>query len=286
MFFKRKSLVEEVEQQFKMEVMRDRHIFYDLFARVGDPEELRAFINELLTDMGWKTTLNELTKFEEMEVEGIFTGGRLKPFKNVIKSHSHVEKGSKFPLLWKLFLFVGFILLGFYVYSLFDTTHSWNSNIFLWGAPVAFILAISLYLIKEIVRVAIWIKIAGVYDVSSEEADLRIIIAADAEKVDNEAYKKLEEEVSELYNVITRKYVKRIKREVHQNEVIKEFEKTEEEPQVKLFKQIKDIDSQIAALEKSFINGKMNEETYKQIKSDLEKRRSKLDTIMDLINVT
>jgi hypothetical protein len=141
-------------------------------------------------------------------------------------------------------------------------------------------------MIKDSVAMAIWIKIAGVYDVASEEADLRIVIAADAEKKDKEAYEKLEEDVSEFYNVLTRKYVKRIKREATKTEIVKEMEKDSEEPEVKLVKSIKDVDGQMAKLEKSFVEGKMKEETYRQIKEDLAKRKSKLETLMDLISLS
>jgi len=281
-----KTIVEKYEEQFKVEKMQNKHLFYDLYARVGDPEELRGYVVETLQDMDWKTTLNELTKFEEMEVEGIFRGGRLKPFKTVVKTYKSLKKGAKFPWLWKLLFIVGCAFLGFYFFTLFDNPTGWNSDLIIKVTPIWFVLAILIYMIKDSVAMAIWIKIAGVYDVASEEADLRIVIAADAEKKDKEAYEKLEEDVSEFYNVLTRKYVKRIKREATKTEIVKEMEKDSEEPEVKLVKSIKDVDGQMAKLEKSFVEGKMKEDTYRQIKEDLAKRKSKLETLMDLISLS
>lgn len=284
--FDRKTIVEKYEEQFKVEQMQNKHLFYDLYARVGDPEELRGYVVETLQDMDWKTTLNELTKFEEMELEGIFRGGRLKPIKTVVKTYKTLKKGARWPWLWKLLFVTGCIFLGFYFFTLIDTAGGWNSDLIIKVTPVWFVLAIMIYMIKEQVAMAIWVKIAGVYDVASEEADVRIVIAADAEKKDTEAYEKLEEDVSEFYNVLTRKYVKRIKREATKTEIIKEMEKTEEEPEVKIVKAMKDVDAQMAKLEKSFVEGKMKEETYRQIKEDLAKRKSKLDTLMDLISLS
>ena len=61
--------------------------------------------------------------------------------------------------------------------------------------------------------------------------------------------------------------------------------RTKAEPEVRILKSLKDIDKQIADLEKSFVKGKMEEATYKDIKQDLEKRKARLETITDLLNV-
>lgn len=285
-FGRKKTIVEKYEDQFKVEDMQNKHLFYDLYARVGDPEELRGFTVEILKDMDWKTSINELTKFEEMEVEGIFRGGKLKPIKNIVKSFKELKKGPKYPWLWKLFAIIGIVFLGLYFYTMINTNTGWNSDLIIKTTPVLFILAILVYMYKETVQMAIWVKIAGVYDIASEEADVRIVIAADAEKKDKEAYEKLEADVSEFYNVLTRRYVRKVKREATKSEVIQEMKPTSEEPEVKLVKAMKDIDSQNSKLEKSFIEGRMKEETYKQLKEDLAKKKSKLETLMDLISLS
>ncbi|HDQ60013.1 MAG TPA: hypothetical protein ENN30_02360 [Candidatus Woesearchaeota archaeon] len=288
LFGKDKTIVEKYEEQFKVEEMQNKHIFYDLYARVGDPEELRGFTSEILRDMDWKTTLNELTKFDEMELEGIFRGGRLKPFKNIIKTYKSFKKGPRIPWLWKALALTGFIFLGVYIYTILRTDVEWTSNIKTWLmiiTPLWFIASITVYSIKETVQMAIWVKTAGVYDVASEEADLRIVIAADAEKKDKEAFNMLESDVAEFYNTLTRKYVKKVKREETKTEIKQELQKDSEDPAVKVIKALKDIDKQIANLEKSFVAGKMKEATYQEIKGDLEKRKSKLETISDLLNI-
>jgi len=285
---KSKTVVERYEEQFKVEAMQNKHIFYDLYARVGDPEELRGFTSELLQDLDWKTTLNELTKFEEMELEGIFRGGRLKPFKNIIKTYKSLKKGPKVPWLWKALAGIGFVFLGVWIYTMINTSVQWTANLrnwLMWITPLWFIGSIIVYGIKETVQMAIWVKIAGVYDIASEEADLRIVIAADAEKKDKEAFNQLESDVAEFYNVLTRKYVRKLKREETKQEIKQELKKDTQDPDVKIVKALRDIDKQIANLEKSFVAGKMKEATYQEIKGDLEKRKDKLGTISDLLNI-
>jgi len=284
-FGRDKTIVEKYEDQFKVEEMQNKHIFYDLYARVGDPEELRGFTTEILKSMDWKTTLNELTKFEEMELEGIFRGGRLKPFKNIIKAYKSFKKGPKFPLLWKIFALLGIGFLIFYMYALLSNSIEWNLNLILGLTIASFVLSLLIYSVKETIGLALWVKIAGIYDIASEEADLRIVIAADAEKKDKDAFNQLEDDVSEFYSVLTRRYVKKIKREATKTEIKKELEANKEDPEIKVMRALKDIDKQIANLEKSFVAGKMKEDTYKEIKDDLEKRRAKLETIRDLLNV-
>lgn len=280
--FKKKTILEKYEEQFKVKEMQNKHIFYDLFARVGDPEELRSFITELLQDYGWKASLNVLTKFEEMDIEGIFRGGRLKPIKSIIKSYKQLKKGPRYPLLWKLFFFIGICFLIFYLYTVAFPTE-WNPNFIIKITPIWFILSLLIYSIKETVSMAMWIKIAGVYNIQDEEADVRIVIAADADKKDKEAYNKLEADISEIYGILSKKYVPRKK--VTRTMIIRELKPKKKNPAIALLKTIKDIDEQLAVLNKRFIKGEIKEETYKELKEDLEKRRAKADTLLDLISL-
>ena len=213
---KDKTIVEKYEDQFKVKKMQNKHIFYDLYSRVGDPEELRRFVGELLQDMDWKTTLNESTSFEDADMEGIFRGGKLKPFKTIVKSYKTHKKGPRFPWLWKLLALIGVFFLGTYFYTLINTDVTWTTNIknwILWMTPLWFAGSIAVYSIKETVRMALWVKLAGIYDIGSEEADLRIVISADAEKRDKQAFNQLESDVAEFYNVVARRYVKKTERE-------------------------------------------------------------------------
>ena len=282
MVFNKKTILEKYEDQFKVKEMKNKHLFHDLYTRVGDPEELRGFIVELLQDLGWKTSVNELTKFENDEMEPIFRGGRLKPIRSIIKSYKQVVKGPKYPFVWKAFFFIGVGFLLAWLYTLAFPTN-WNSDILLKLTPVWFILAILVYYIKETVSLALWVKISGIYDIQSEEADVRIAIAGDADKRDKEAYNKLEEDMSEIYSVLNRKYVP--KKKISKTQIVKVLKPKSKQPELSLMKTIRDIDKQIAELQKKFIKGDIKEDTYKELKEDLEKRKAKAETILDLLSV-
>ncbi len=269
------DVLERYEKQFKAKELRNKRIFYDLYARVDDPEELRGLIVQLLKDMDWKVTLNELSRFEELELEGIFRGGRLKPVKALIKAYNQVIKGSKYPILWKLFTIFGLISLFIYFAII---TYGWNleSNFFLYLTPILFAIALVLYEIKEKVRLAIWVKIAGIYDIQRESADLRVLIAADADKDDKEAFDKLNDDVSEFYSELNRKYVKRIRE-------IKPTSTKVFSPKLnKILQGLVEVNKEIDKLEKKFVNGKVSESTYKELKKELQKKKEKLEMLAEL----
>ena len=282
--FNKKTIVEKYEDQFKVKEMHNKHMFYDLYARVGDPEELRKTVLELLQDTDWKTSINEMMKFEDTDTEGIFRGGKLKPIKSIVKAFKEVRKGAKFPVIWKSFFFIGVGLLLAFIYTLAFPTN-WNSNLLIMASPVFFVLSLLIYSIKEVVALAMWIKISGVYNITNEEADVRLVISADADKRDKEAYDKLEADMAEIYNVLARKYVSNAKK-VTKTQIIKELKPNTKEPAVELIKQIRDLDSQIAALDKRFTRGDVKEDTYKELKADLTKRKAKSETLLDLVSMS
>ena len=284
--FDKKTLLGKLEEQFKVKEMQNKRLFYDLFARVGDPEELRGTIMELMQDLGWKTSVSELTKWEEPDTEGIFRGGRLKPVRYILKSHNTVDKGPRFPLIWKLFAVIGVIFLAFYFYTLVDQAGGWNSDLIIKITPIWFVLAILVYLIKERVSMALWTKVSGIYDINSEEADVRIVIGADAEKPDKQAFDKLESDVVEFYNVLTRKYVRKAGRDRAKKAVAKEMKVGKRAPAINIVKGIRELTKEIGALEKKFIAGKVKEGTYKELKEDLTKRKERLETVLDLIETS
>ncbi len=269
------DIVERYEKQFKASELRNKRMFYDLYARVDDPEELRSFIVETLKDMDWKVTLNELSRFEELELEGIFRGGRLKPVKALIKAYNQVVKGSKYPILWKLFTIGGLLSILIY-FAIITYNLTIEADIFLYIAPVLFVAALILYEIKEKVRLAIWVKIAGIYDIQRESADLRILIAADADKDDKEAFDKLNDDVSEFYNELSRKYIRRI-RKIKPN-----AEKPFSPKLEKILQGLAEVNREIKKLERRFVNGKVSEKTYKELKKELEKRKEKLEMLTEL----
>lgn len=285
MIFDKRSVIEKYEDQFKTNEMKNKHIFYDLYARVNDPEETRGFITELLRDTDWKTAVNKLMRFEELEIEGIFRGGKSKPFKNVIKAYKEFKKGCKYPLLWKLFFFLGIGFLGFYLYILAFQTTGWNPSIILGITPIWFFLALWIYSMKDSVSMAMWIKASGIYDVKDEKADLRIVIAGDAERRDKKAFDSLSEDVTEIYNVLNRKYVPTGKSKITQKQIVKELKPKKKNPETHLLKTIRDLEKQKTKLEERFINGEIEKDTYNELKNSINKRKSKAETMLDLISV-
>lgn len=282
-----KTIVKKYEDQFQVKEMQNKHLFYDLFARVGDPEELRSYIHRLMQDMDWKTSINELTKWEEKDTEGIYRGGRLKPIRTILKSHKEIVKGPKWPLVWKILLAVGIGFLGFYLYTVFNVEAGlrFNKNLILMITPLWFLGSIVFYMIKEKVHLAVWAKIAGVYDISSEEADVRIVLAADADKADKEAFDKLEADLSEIYNVLSRKYVK--KKSIPSKTIRgigKEVGTTAKDPAVKILKELSNLDRTIADLNNQLAVGKLKEDTYNKVKKEMDERKTKLQTLIDLLS--
>ncbi|MCW1296525.1 MAG: hypothetical protein OH319_02490 [Candidatus Parvarchaeota archaeon] len=279
MFFSKKTVIERYEEEFKTEHMRNKHIFYDLNIRAGDPEELRSFSMELLEDLGFTTILNEMTKFDDPEFEGIFRGGRLKPTKSIIKSLKELDKGSKFPIIWKIFLAIGIVSLLLYVlpWSLVQEStilSEWKSYS-LWIGGIFILAAIIVYYIKEKIGLAVWIKIAGIYDVEDEKCDVHLMISGDSEKKDKEAFKKLENDLAELYDVISRKYIKRKEKEPKIT--------IGREPEIQALNSLREINKEIDNLQKRFTEGKVSEETYKQLKEELERKKDRYETILDIV---
>ncbi len=276
----RKLTVEKYEREFETKKMRDRRLFYDLNIRVGDPEELRSDVNELLQDMDYDVVLNELTKFEDAEMDKMFMGGRLKPLKAVIKAKKIVRKGPKFPLIWKTFFILGLVSI---VISLLPKDFGFTGT-FRYISLGFFVLAGLVYLIKEKIPLVIWIKIVGIYNVQDEQADVRVVLAGDILKEDKTVFSKLEDELSEVYNVLARKYIKKLsKRQIVSQ--IKLPEKAKTNPEARILEIMADVDKELSKLERNLINGKITEATYKELKEKLQKKKEKLSTIYDLLNI-
>jgi len=283
-----KTIVERYEGQFQVKEMQNKHLFYDLYARVGDPEELRSYIQQIMQDMDWKTSINELTKWEEKDTEDIYRGGRLKPIRSVLKSHKEIVKGPRWPWVWKILLAVGIGFLAFYLYTVFNVEAGlrFNKNLILAATPFWFLGSILFYMIKDKVSMAVWVKIAGVYDISSEEADVRIVLAADAAKADKLAFDKLEEDLSELYNVLSRKYVKKKSLGTATIHEIGKEVGTKGDPGVKILKALSELDKQMADLANQLATGKIKEDTYNNVKKEMEQRKTKLQTLIDLLSTS
>lgn len=269
-----KKTIEKYEDEFSVDNMRDKHLFYDLNIRVGDPEEVRLRTAELVGDMDYSILLNEYTKFEDVEFENIFRGGRLKPIKNVVKALKKVELGTRFSFLWKLFALIGLVMILIY----FWPQPGINKTNILIITITSFVIGIILFLIKKTAELDVWIKIAGIYDVESGKADIRLLLAADA--TDKGIYKKIESEVGEMYNELARRYVSK---EPPKEKVIKVVKKSPETPYIKA---LTDIKKEINELNSRIAEGKISEETYNKVKAELEARKDKLETVLDMLSIS
>lgn len=277
-FWHRKSVVEEYEEEFKTKRMKNRRVFYDLNIRAEDPEEFRARATELMQDADYGVVVNKLTSFEDVDVEGVFRGGKLKPIRGVIKGLKEIKKGSKFPFLWKLFTILA-VLAPLYAYF-FGGMHPEQFKTYLYSFSIfSIIVAFALYRIKEKVNIAVWLKLVGVYNVSDEQADLRVVIAGDCEKKDKKAFSELEEDIGEVYNVLSKKYIKTKK-------VPKVIVVKEETAETKIFKKIREVESEKGSLNKRLIAGKLSEKTFNELRDELNKKKHKLETMLDIISLS
>ena len=276
MFFG-KPRVEKLEKEFETDKLKNKYLFYDLNFRAGDPEEVRSYSAELLQEMEFFPVINKLVKFEDSEIEGLFSAGRLKPVKGVIKGIKKVKKGPKFPILWKLFAILGFAMLMLYLYPDFNSNQQllWFSVIFL---SIAFVI----YLFKRVLVMETWVKLVGVYDIESEESDMRIIIAADSKDKTKDSFKILESDINNFYQEIAARYVKPKPKKEKKILVFKRGVSPEE----KLSSALSSIDEEIANLDSRLSRGEITEETYKEVKARLLKRRDKILTLSDLLNIT
>ena len=274
--FKRKVRVEKLEEEFKTEKMRNRNVFFDLNIRATDPEELRARSTQFITDVGFQPILSELTEFKDVEFENIFKAGRLKPVKFITKAVREEQKGSRYPLLYKLFAMLG---LGCLLIALLKDflNIGIDQTSFLILAAGSLILSLVFYSVKKVVPMALWMKIVGIYDIESNKSDLRIIISADTMKADKVVAKKLEEDTTEFYNILADRYV--TKKKVSPLIVKSKAASTGN----KVTDTLKSVEAELDKLNSRLSSGEISEDTYKEVKINLEKRKEKLETIQDLI---
>ncbi len=274
-----KPKVEAYEDEFKTKKLRKRRIFYEIYTRVNDPEEVRVFANQLLDDLDYRTLLNELTKVEDEEE--IFKGGRLKPLRGLIKSYKKITLGIKYPNLVKFLILVGIVSFLLWVAGVFNLIQGLNLQLFQGLTIASFVFALIVLTIKRKVNLDVWIKLLGIYDVEREKADLRIIIAGDVSKFNEKAIKVLEEDMSEIYDELGRKYVKKRVKKV--KPIISEKEKSK--PEENLLKAIRRINKEIERLNERLAKGEVSEETYKKVREELLERRRKLEIILDILGL-
>ncbi len=278
--FRKVSNAERIEREFRTDRMRNQYIFYDLNVRAGDPEELRSFTAEIMQEVGFNPVLNELIKFEDAEMEDVLRGGRLKPVKNIVKGRKEFVAGEKYKFMWKFFAFIGFFsLLLYFVTNIFSLQLNKAALLILTGVFMP--LSLIVYSIKEKITLSLWVKNIGIYNVEDEESDIRIILSADCSKKVKEALKKLEEDVSEVYNVLAGKYVRR--KALRVDKMIKK--RRGETSAVPLLRNIRSVEKEMDALDARFANGEISEKAYNDVREKLERKKDKYEILLDLLNI-
>ena len=280
--------IKNYEKEFETDVLEKRHVFYDIYIKSNDPQELRNQMSESLSDFDYKILLNEMSKFEDNELEETFRGGNAKPIRVLIKSAKDNKKGSKYPLLWKTCLILGiialFILLAYYrsyIYGSFTAIAYQPSNFLTYSTVGLFVLALIFFMIKKVVPMYVWAKIIGVYDPTEQSANVRIVIAGDCKVKDKDSYAKLESDMTELYSEISRRYSNKLDKRQMSSSVSGFIGSGGVNG---LTSKLKNIEKESADLERNFVAGKISEEQYKTLKASIEMKKAQLETLFDLVN--
>ncbi|MBE5729650.1 hypothetical protein IG206_02520 [Candidatus Parvarchaeota archaeon] len=283
------SVVKNYENEFDTKVMENRHVFYDLYVKSNDPQALRNEIAESLGDMDYKLLLNEMTKFDDENLEEVFRGGNAKPIRVAMKAAKDNKKGSKYPILWKAFLILGVILLAVLlvyargeIYNNISTFSTTPSALLLYGTIASFVLFVLFLEIKYIVPIFLWSKIVGIYDPTSSSANVRIVLAGECQFKDKDSYARLESDMNEIYSELSRKFANKLDKTQLSSNVETGLSIGRGQNQ-KLTNELRDIENQLSDLERNFAAGKVSESSYKDLKAKLEMKRTQLETLFDLL---
>jgi hypothetical protein len=282
-----KTIVERYEEDFRTKKMENADFYHELNIRGGDPELLRSQLLELVEDSGYNIMINKLTKFEgdDSEFAKIFQGGRLKPLRAVLSAEKEAYTASMFPILWKIIAVLGVVSLAAYlippsVFQQFGVTV--NSYYFVIAGLILIASAMILWLTKKSDYINIWVKMAGIYNVEDESTDMRIIFSAKTTSDDKRIIKQLDDEVSEIYGVISDKYVK--SKKLAKGGLLS-LTKSDKNMDVELIKGINSMSEDLKNLNSRLARGEISEATYKDAKEGLLDKKHKLETVLDLINV-
>jgi len=254
--------VEREENEFKQDELKDKRVYYDINVTTNDPEEVRSRIANLLLSKGYKPVLNKLTKFEELSEFGdLFTGGKLKPIRGILKAKKTFREGRKFSKLSFILLLIGIGLLLFYFFIGVNSLTNDLINLYLSITGGIFVVSFLLLAYKEKITFTSWIKIIGIFDPSEKITNLRIVLTGDLSKPVEETIVKLEDDLSDIYGAIASKYVRRKSSlNLYRNIKIEEVRN-----------QLKTLREKLDELNNKLISGEITEEVYNKIREDYNK---------------
>lgn len=282
----KERVIEQYEEEFNTKQLENRHVFYDLYLKTEDPQELRSRIAEELTDKDYKILLNETTKFEEnSELEEVFRGGNTKPIRVVIKAAKDRHAGAVYPKAWKGFLVLTIVLLAITLiysrgafYQAFSSYSSHPSSWLVYATIASFILFLIFLFFRYVVPMYVWVKIIGILE-PNENANVRVVLAGDCQFKDKESYAELEGDLSEVYYDLTRHYVRA---KISKDTMIESIPFRSENSR-KLMDKLRDIEKQLSDLERNFAAGKISEDSYKQLRNELEQRKTQVEALLDVV---
>ena len=281
-FLSPKTLVEREEEDFNTKRMMNRKIYHELNIRSGDLELLRTQVLELVEDMSYDIIINKFTKFEDSEFNSIFEQGRLKPLRAVLNAEKRITTGSMFPWLWKLCLglSIACFVLYFTPQSFFDNFNiTIESNYFSIAGLLLLTASFLLWYTRRIDVLSIYFKASGIYNIEDKTSDFKVILSAESTSSKDDVMKKLDDEVAEIFTVISKKYVK----ETEKKTSILELSKKNKNLDTTVIKGINEVEDDLRNLDSRLATGEISEGTYREVKNELLERKRKLETILDLV---
>jgi len=280
--FDKRTNTEKIERNFETKKMENHAVFHELNIRGQDPELLRTQVLELLEALDYDITINKFAKFDDSEFENIFQAGRLKPLRAVLHAQRKVETGSKYPWMWKIFGIIGIFLITSY---LLPDTYLNSLNIllnkpyFLAFGIISLIISALLIINRKFDTISIWFKSSGIYNVEDKTSDFKVILSG--ESTGKLLKKKLDDEITQVFSAISSKYVK--SRDDSEKSLL-ELPKSSKNLDVKIIKEINQLENDSKNLDSRLANKDISEKTYVELKEKFTDEKQRLETILDLIN--
>lgn len=281
MIFDRRKRVEKYEEEFETESLKNKPVFYDLdLSDIKNVEELRSFLLGNCRGRGYSASLNELTKFQSEEFEGIFKGGSMKPIRGLLKATKKIKRGLRHPYITSLFFIASILLLVLsFKPGIINVSLKGKENLLALLAIFSALTSLLTFMIKERSLLKTWIKIVGIQDPTKETADVRVVLAGE---VEGEGKETLREDLSSIYESLTSVFVggKELPEPKEEEPILKKGEKGAKEKVIDKISQ--SVDS-LDQLDERLARGEISEEKYDEMKERLEMKKRKYETLLDIV---